>query len=216
MVLWENIFLNYHRLFANFVQSLFASGGWACYGDGRRAKAVVRRRGGAAVKILGIDPGTQVLGYGVVEKTPRGIVYVTHGHLKIAEKVGFTERLGIMSRRVAELISEIKPQVAVIEKIFLGKNVDSAFKLGHIRGVCIYESQKWGAEICEYTPRVVKQGIAGSGAASKEQVQTMLYSLLNIRGVKESLDASDALALAFYHAGQMDLQRRFRRAGIDI
>jgi crossover junction endodeoxyribonuclease RuvC len=168
------------------------------------------------LKILGIDPGTQVLGYGVVEKTPRGILYVTHGHLRVAEKLGFNERLGIMARRVAELLEEIKPQVAVVEKIFLGKNVDSAFKLGHIRGVCIYESQKWGAEICEYTPRVVKAGIAGSGAASKEQVQTMLYSLLNLRGQTQSLDASDALALAFYHAGQMDLQRRLRRAGIEI
>lgn len=166
--------------------------------------------------ILGIDPGTQVLGYGVVRKTPKGVEYVTHGHLKIAEKLSFNERLGLMSRRVVEVISQVKPQVMVIEKIFLGKNVDSAFKLGHIRGVCIHEALKLEAEIQEYTPRSVKQGVAGSGAASKEQVQNMLYSLLNIREKKASLDASDALALAFYHAIQMDTQRRFRNAGIEI
>lgn len=164
--------------------------------------------------ILGIDPGTQVLGYGAVKKTPKGIEYVTHGQIKVAQKAGFNERLGLMAQRVADLISEMKPNVAVIERIFLGKNVDSAFKLGHIRGVCMFEAQKAGAEIHEYLPRVVKMGITGSGGASKEQVQVLLYNLLNIRSSPTSLDASDALALAFHHAVQMDIQQRLRRSGI--
>lgn len=166
--------------------------------------------------ILGIDPGTQILGYGAVNKTAKGIEYVTHGQIKIAEKLSFNDRMGLMAQRVADLIAEMKPDVAVIERIFLGKNVDSAFKLGHIRGVCMFEAQKVGAEIHEYLPRVVKMGITGSGGASKEQVQVLLYNLLNIRNATASLDASDALALAFHHAVQMDIQQRLRRSGINL
>ncbi len=166
--------------------------------------------------ILGIDPGTQVLGYGLIRKTPRGLEHIDHGHLQIAEKLDFTERLGIMAQRVAKLIEDVKPDVAVIEKIFLGRNVDSAFKLGHIRGVCIYEAIKAGAAVAEYTPRVVKQSITGSGSATKEQVQLLLYSQLQIRPSNKSLDASDALALAFHHGSQIDVLRKLRGAGIDL
>jgi len=167
--------------------------------------------------ILGIDPGTQVLGYGVVRKTSRGLEYVDHGQIKIAQKLDFTPRLGLMAQRVAALIAEIKPQAAVIEKIFLGKNVDSAFKLGHIRGICIHEAQKVGAEIHEYTPREVKQGITGSGKAEKEQVQMLLYNQLKVRNTAgKTLDASDALALAFFHGTQMDMKKRFAARGIDL
>lgn len=165
--------------------------------------------------ILGIDPGTQVLGYGIIRKTVKGLEHVDHGHIKIAEKIDFLPRLGLMSQRVAELIQKIQPQVMVIEKIFLGKNVDSAFKLGHIRGVCIHEAHKTNAEIVEYSPREVKKGITGSGAAEKEQVQVLLYAQLNIRD-KKSLDASDALALAFHHASRMDLIKRLRGTGFEI
>lgn len=171
---------------------------------------------GAAILILGIDPGTQVLGYGIVRKTSKGIEYIDHGQIKIAQKIDFNGRLGEMAHRVAELISELKPQVAVIEKIFLGKNVDSAFKLGHIRGVCIHEAMKTGASISEYTPREVKLGITGSGAAEKEQVRMLLYAQLGLAEDKKSLDASDALALAFYHATQMDLLKRFKGTGIEL
>lgn len=166
--------------------------------------------------ILGIDPGTQVLGYGLIRKTPKGLEHIDHGHLQIAEKLDFIERLGIMAQRVGKLFQEIKPDVAVIEKIFLGRNVDSAFKLGHIRGVCIYEALKVGASVFEYTPRVVKQSITGTGSATKEQVQLLLYSQLQIRASGRSLDASDALALAFHHGSQIDVLRRLRGAGIDL
>ncbi len=166
--------------------------------------------------ILGIDPGTQVLGYGVVRKTPRGVEYVDHGHIKIAQKIDFVSRLGEMAQRVAAVIAEIKPEVTVIEKIFLGKNVDSAFKLGHIRGVCIHEAVKVGASISEYAAREVKLGITGSGSAEKEQVRMLLYAQLGLKEDAKSLDASDALALAFYHAMQIDLLKRFKGTGIEI
>ncbi len=166
--------------------------------------------------ILGIDPGTQVLGYGVVRKTPRGVEYVEHDQLKISDRMDFVARLGIMAQRVEDLIQRVRPQVCVIEKIFLGRNVDSAFKLGHIRGVCMHQATKVGAEIVEYTPRTVKQGVTGSGSASKEQVQMLLYSQLNIRAKTNSFDASDALALAYHHALQADIIKRFKGAGIEL
>ncbi len=166
--------------------------------------------------ILGIDPGSQVLGYGLIRKEGNRPHYVEHGHLKITERIDFVPRLGIMSQRVEQLIQKWRPQVCVIEKIFLGRNVDSAFKLGHIRGVCMHEATKVGAEIVEYTPRVVKQGITGSGSASKEQVQMLLHAQLNIRDKTNSFDASDALALAFYHAVQMDVLKRFKGTGIEL
>jgi crossover junction endodeoxyribonuclease RuvC len=144
------------------------------------------------------------------------VEYVDHNQLKIAERADFVPRLGVMSQRVEVLIQQLRPQVCVIEKIFLGRNVDSAFKLGHIRGVCIHESIKVGAEIVEYTPRLVKQGVTGSGSATKEQVQMLLYSQLNIRPKENSFDASDALALAFYHAMQVDVIKRFKGTGIEL
>lgn len=170
--------------------------------------------------ILGIDPGTQVLGYGAIEKTGSQISYLDHGFLRIKQKADFVPRLSIMAQMVSDLVSKIKPDILVIEKIFLGRNVDSAFKLGHIRGICIFEGQKHGAEIVEYSPRSVKLGITGSGSASKEQVQMLLYSQLNIRNTARAeitnTDASDGLALAFHHAGQMDVLRKLRGSGVDL
>lgn len=170
--------------------------------------------------ILGIDPGTQVLGYGVIDKQGNKISYVDHGYLKINEKMEFIRRLGIMAQKVSDLIQKIRPDVIAIEKIFLGRNVDSAFKLGHIRGVCIFEGHRINAELYEYTPRSVKLGITGSGAASKEQVQMLLYSQLNMRapalGEKINTDASDGLSLAFYHATQMDVLQRLKGTGIEL
>lgn len=167
--------------------------------------------------ILGIDPGTLVLGYGLVKKEPKkSPQYIRHGQIRINGKMSFMERLGQMAQRVSELIKDVEPDVAVIEKIFLGRNVDSAFKLGHIRGVCICESQKTGAEVFEYTPRLVKQGITGSGSATKEQVQMLLYSQLGIGAPDKAYDASDALSLAYYHATQIDVIARFKGTGVEV
>lgn len=169
--------------------------------------------------IIGIDPGTQVLGYGVLEKHQRAVRFLAGGVLRCGKHDTFSQRLFSMAEQVGPLIQQWKPQACVIEKIFLGKNVDSAFKLGHIRGICMHEALRVGAEVFEYTPRTVKQGITGSGAAAKDQVQMLLYSQLGINAAKvgtKELDASDALALAFYHSMRMDITRRFQGTGIDV
>lgn len=169
--------------------------------------------------IIGIDPGTQLLGYGVLEKTARGVKFLDKGTLSSGKHDTFNGRLFSMAQQVGPIFEKWKPQACAIEKIFLGRNVDSAFKLGHIRGICMHEAMKIKADVFEYTPRSVKQGITGSGAATKEQVQMLLYSHLGISAAKISakeLDASDALALAFYHSMRMDLVRRFQGQGIEI
>lgn len=104
--------------------------------------------------------------------------------------------------------------MTVIENIFLGKNADSAFKLGHIRGICLMFASKSQSEIIEYAAKTVKKGITGSGAASKEQVQMLLYALLGLRGAvasSEKIDASDALSLAYYHAKQIETEQNMAR-----
>lgn len=169
--------------------------------------------------IIGIDPGTQLLGFGVLEKTPKGTRFLDKGTLRCGKHETFHQRLFSMAEQVGPLFEKWKPHSCVIEKIFLGRNVDSAFKLGHIRGICMHEAMRSGAQFFEYTPRSVKQGITGSGAASKEQVQMLLYSHLGIptaKVISKDLDASDALALAFYHSMRMDLARRFHGTGIDV
>ena len=116
-----------------------------------------------------------------------------------------------MGEMLQELISKHQPEVAVIEKIFLGKNVDSAFKLGHIRGICAVECQKVGAKIVEITPRTVKKQITGSGSAEKELVRNFLYRQLGIKeDTSKTLDASDALALAFCHILQDSISLKVR------
>lgn len=167
--------------------------------------------------ILGIDPGSLVLGYGVLRaESPRNIQYVDHGELKAKGKKDYLERLGEMALKVEALIDDVRPDVAVIEKIFLGRNVDSVFKLGHIRGVCVAKCLHSGARVFEYMPRLIKQGVTGSGGASKEQVRLVLYSQLGLRQDDGTLDASDALSLAYYHATHNEAHLKLKRNGLEL
>ena len=153
--------------------------------------------------------------------------YVEHGVISAPPQLDFVARLKIISLEISEIVKRFSPSVTVVEKIFLGKNADSAFKLGHIRGICLFEALKANSEIVEYAARSIKKGVTGSGAATKEQVQMMLYASLGLKlqpmtGLKSlpagaastkalKLDASDALALAFYHARMSEFQDRLRQ-----
>ncbi len=159
--------------------------------------------------ILGIDPGSHNTGFGVVSLSQGKLSYVEHGVISAKATSSFSERIELIGREVSQLILRISPDITVVEKIFLGKNADSAFKLGHIRGICIFEALKVKSEIVEYAARSVKKGITGSGAATKEQVQMMLYAGLGIKATSAmKLDASDALSLSFYHARTIEFQMR--------
>ncbi len=155
--------------------------------------------------ILGIDPGSRFLGFGVICSEKGVLKTLEYGVLKFDADVNLSQRLLEIGQGVRELFLEYKPQHVSIEKIFLGKNADSAFKLGHARGVVIYEALREKIEVYEYATRVVKKGITGNGGSDKEHVRTVIQNILRIPPVK-SLDASDALALACFHSTQLRLQ----------
>lgn len=150
--------------------------------------------------ILGIDPGTRVTGFGVIKRSSdHHVEHIQHGVIQLDSQAELPVRLAQLGEDMAVLISRYKPDVVVIEKIFLGKNADSAFKLGHARGVVMYEAIKNNCQVYEYATRVVKKGISGTGAATKEEVAFFVSHFLSLKGIKY-LDASDALALAIYHS----------------
>lgn len=155
--------------------------------------------------ILGIDPGSRFLGFGVISYENGTLKPLEYGVLKFDAEENLSQRLLEIGQGVRELFQEYKPQHVSIEKIFLGKNADSAFKLGHARGVVIYEALREKIEVFEYATRVVKKGITGNGGSDKEHVRTVIQNILKIPPVK-SLDASDALALACFHSTQLRLQ----------
>jgi crossover junction endodeoxyribonuclease RuvC len=127
----------------------------------------------------------------------------------------FAERIGIIAEEFELLLERLRPDIAVIERVFLGKNADSAFKLGHARGVVMAAASRGGCQMVEYATRAVKKGITGNGSATKDQVQAVLFASL---GLKERAiaDASDALALAYYHAGNLEVRARFGQGETEL
>jgi len=160
--------------------------------------------------IMGIDPGSRVTGFGVLHIVGNQIRHLSHGIIVLQENKKLSERLLILSNCLQELFQKYEPQIVAVEKIFLGKNADSAFKLGHARGVVMMEAEKANAEIYEYATRLVKKGIAGKGSADKEEVRRTLMRLLGLKKI-DKLDASDALALALYHAQCATTRARLER-----
>jgi crossover junction endodeoxyribonuclease RuvC len=152
--------------------------------------------------ILGIDPGSRFLGYAAIQVVNGEMRPLDFGVLRFDPETPLTERLESIGLGVRELFEKFKPTHMSLEKIFLGKNADSAFKMGHARGVVVYEALLSGCEVYEYATRVVKKGITGNGGADKEHVRLVVRNMLRLGPVK-SLDASDALAMACFHATQL-------------
>jgi len=150
--------------------------------------------------VLGLDPGSSVTGYGVI-KLHAGdqLEHIDHGVITLKKKLSLPEKLVELNAQLEQLLLKHKPSEVSIEKIFLGKNADSAFKLGHIRGVCMMQTKKQNAEVFEYAARRVKKVVTGFGAADKQQVRWMVLSLLKIKSAQKD-DATDALAMALCHA----------------
>lgn len=161
--------------------------------------------------ILGIDPGSRFLGYGLVSADHGKVTALDYGVLKFNSDLPIAERLLEIGEGVEILFRKFKPDHLSLEKIFLGKNADSAFKLGHARGVVIYEALKSNVQVYEYATRLVKKGITGQGGAEKTQVSTVICHLLKL-GKIPSLDATDALAMAYYHASVLRIEKLKKQA----
>ncbi len=148
---------------------------------------------------MGIDPGTLVMGYGIIACSGRRISLLEMQVLKISSRMQAYERLHLIFQTVNKLILEFRPDEFAIEAPFYGKNVQSMLKLGRAQGVAIAAAMQYHIPVTEYSPRRIKQSITGNGNAGKEQVWKMLQQLLSLTEAPGYLDASDALAVAMCH-----------------
>jgi crossover junction endodeoxyribonuclease RuvC len=155
--------------------------------------------GPGTLRILGIDPGLQVTGFGVIERTDGRLSYVTSGCIRSEASGELAVRLKTILDGVREVISANRPDMAVIEKVFVNVNPQSTLLLGQARGTAICALVDAGLPVCEYTALQIKQAVVGTGHARKEQVQEMVKRLLKLPGLPGT-DAADALACAICHA----------------
>ncbi|MBS1920122.1 MAG: crossover junction endodeoxyribonuclease RuvC [Bacteroidetes bacterium] len=153
--------------------------------------------------ILGIDPGTLLMGYGIIEVNGTALRLKEMNVLRLPAKKSNPERLHIIHSKVEELIKFFKPDEFAIEAPFFGKNVQSMLKLGRAQGVAIAAAMSKGIPVTEYSPKKVKQSVTGNGNAGKEQVWKMLQQLLSVKQEPASYDATDALAVAVCHHFQL-------------
>jgi crossover junction endodeoxyribonuclease RuvC len=149
--------------------------------------------------ILGIDPGTLLMGYGIIEVSANGIALIIMDVLKISSRKDAYERLQMIHARVCQLVQDHTPDALAIEAPFFGKNVQSMLKLGRAQGVAIAAAMHAGVPVTEYSPRKIKQSITGNGNADKLQVLKMLQRIVTFEEDPKYFDATDALAVAVCH-----------------
>ncbi|MBI2259377.1 MAG: crossover junction endodeoxyribonuclease RuvC [Flavobacteriia bacterium] len=149
--------------------------------------------------ILGVDPGTSILGYGIIHVQQKQLLLLNFGILNISKSKTHPDKLKLIFEKIDKLIQDYKPDEMSIEAPFYGKNIQSMLKLGRAQGVAIAAALKNNIPIEEYTPRRIKQAITGNGNASKEQVAGMLQNLLSFKEIPKYLDATDGLAVAVCH-----------------
>jgi crossover junction endodeoxyribonuclease RuvC len=163
------------------------------------------------VRVLGIDPGSQRTGFGVLDATGTRLTYVASGVIRTSQ-TDFATRLCEIFRCMQTIVTQYQPHEIAIEKVFVNRNPDSALKLGQARGAAICGTADAKADVYEYATRQIKQAVVGSGSAEKSQVQMMMRSILKLDG-PVSADAADALAAAVCHALRGRVRVSLQRAG---
>jgi crossover junction endodeoxyribonuclease RuvC len=169
------------------------------------------------VRILGVDPGSRLCGYGVIDASvgavgtagagaARGYAYVECGVLTVARTAPMEQRLGEMARWLTDVITELRPTVVAVEQVFAHANVSSALALAQARGMVLAVAGMAGLPVYSYAPAVIKQTVTGGGQAPKEQVTRMVQMLMGLRRPPQ-VDAADALAVAITHAQRGHAQR---------
>ena len=154
-------------------------------------------------RILGIDPGSRLTGFAVLDFVGDTPTYVTSGTVRSVDG-GFADRLRQIFESISEIVAEFRPDTVAIESVFMHKNASSALKLGHARSAALCATFGHDVEVFEYAPREIKQAVVGTGSATKEQVQHMVVTILQLNGTPAA-DAADALAAALCHGNQQRL-----------
>lgn len=152
----------------------------------------------ASVRVLGIDPGTAVTGWGVVERRAGRVAHLAHGAVTPRARTTLAAKLAEIHGALSELCGAWRPDVLALEQNFVGRNVQSAFRLGEVRGVAMLVAAAAGIDVAEYPPATVKLAVTGTGRAEKEQVQRAIERELRV-GERMVSDAADALAIALCH-----------------
>ena len=146
---------------------------------------------------LGIDPGSRNCGYGILQTEKTRIVAVSYDIIKLKSSEQLSVRIEKIYNEIFSVIERIQPNKVAIESIFYGKNIKSAFTLGHVRGAIVLAVAQHKLSVYEFSPREIKKGVTGNGNASKQQLQYMLPKILGLKSANLSEDAADALAVAF-------------------
>ena len=152
------------------------------------------------MRILGIDPGYAIVGYGIIESANGKLIPLDYGTVETSSKLSTTQRLLEIEKKVTELVNEIKPDEIAVEELFFNTNITTGIKVAQARGVVLLSCAKICDKLFEYTPLQIKSTVTGNGTAAKTQVQYMVRSLLKLRETPKPDDAADALAAAICHA----------------
>ena len=163
------------------------------------------------MRIIGVDPGSDTTGYGVIDSDGRHYDLVEYAGIRGPKHLSFAERLLAISRKLEEVIERLSPQACAVEDTFYAVNVKSALKLGQARGAVLVAAARAGVEVFEYSPLEIKSALVGYGRAEKQQVQEMVRVLLGMKNVPEPLDASDALAVAICHVNTASTRTRLTK-----
>ncbi|SHJ73166.1 Holliday junction endonuclease RuvC [Anaerobranca californiensis DSM 14826] len=151
------------------------------------------------MRIMGIDPGLAIVGFGIIDLDVRKVKVVDYGTIQTDNSLCYTDRLLCVGNSLEKILKIYQPDVVAIEELFFNKNSKTAFAISQVRGVIIYTVLKKEIPLYEYTPLQVKQGVVGYGRATKNQVQLMVKNLLNLKEIPKPDDAADGLAVALCH-----------------
>ncbi len=160
------------------------------------------------MRILGLDPGLQNTGWGIVQKKGNSLSYVAHGVVKTNAKQSLAERLNFLYQGLIAVLEQFQPQEAAVEETFVNQNPASALKLGMARGVVLFSPASFGLQVFEYSANKVKKSDVGAGHAQKHQVAQMVSWLLPMMPKDVTDDAADALAVAICHAHHRELNQK--------
>lgn len=160
--------------------------------------------------ILGIDPGTAITGFGVLESSGGKISVIDYGCIFTDAKLDMPQRLSLIGERLKKIISKHKPHAIAVEELFFFKNAKTAISVGEARGVVLFIGKSMKLEVFEYTPLQVKQAVVGYGRAEKKQVQNMVKMILGLKYMPKPDDAADALAVAICCANSMKFEHKLK------